>query len=242
MIVVIPAIMVSSGKGGVGKTLVSVNIAHTLSRKYHVGLIDLDVLNPNVTYVMGIPDRPLELDTTRKVLPYRYDGNIDVFSPNHYYFSNGGKREISPDENALNDFVRFAIRFVKWNEPEVFVVDSDPGSRNIIPPLHSLLKNDMHVVLVVENSISSIADAERMYDKLFKRGIDILTVIGNRIIDHDDSLVVDMCKRLDINYAGYIAFDPMIQRNINRGEPFLDSINGKVIEEVCDKICQNVLN
>ena len=72
-------ILVMSGKGGVGKTTVAVNLAVKLSEKYKVGLLDIDIHGPNVPKMLGLEDKKLEQEEGG-IKPVDYNKNLKVMS------------------------------------------------------------------------------------------------------------------------------------------------------------------
>jgi MinD superfamily P-loop ATPase len=231
----IPAVMICSGKGGVGKTLITVNLSLALSASHKVGIIDLDILNPNLTYAMGITDKRSELYNNSLVMkPYQYRENIEIISPSHYFYDSDGHREISLTEQGMSDFVRMALRFTTW-QSDMWVIDTDPSSKQIIPIMSSILGHRLYAVMVMENSIPSIADAERMYDKLYKRAIHVLGVIHNRSFGESD-LVDRFAQAHGVKVIATIPFDEEIAKRISRGNAILPDRYSNIMKDTGDMI------
>ncbi|HEX2975639.1 MAG TPA: P-loop NTPase, partial [Bacteroidales bacterium] len=139
---VLPGVMniiaVSSGKGGVGKTTISVNLAIALSRKgYSVGLIDADVFGPSVPKMFNEEDYSPEV---------RRENNFDLIIPLQKYgvkvLSTGFF--VNPDEAVIwrgpmaSNFLKQLIMQGQWGELDYLLVDLPPGT------------SDIHLTLVQE--------------------------------------------------------------------------------------------
>ena len=116
-------IAVSSGKGGVGKTTVSVNLAASLAREgARVGLLDADIYGPNVPIMMGLDEPTLQEDG--KILPHEAYGvkvmSMGLLIPKHQALVWRGPMLHSVMKQLLTD--------VKWGELDYLVVDLPPGT------------------------------------------------------------------------------------------------------------------
>ena len=70
-----------SGKGGVGKSTVSVDLALLLSQRgYHVGLMDVDLHGPSVAGMLGFMDRHVQVEN-EKLVPFKYSDNLNSCPP-----------------------------------------------------------------------------------------------------------------------------------------------------------------
>ncbi len=220
------ALLITSGKGGTGKTLLASNIAIVLSEKMRVALIDADMRAPNLTYVMGIANKRLDVDKNRLIIPYKYNDNLQVFSTEHYFARDNGlhKAIILPGE-TIRSMVKQAVKSVAWNKPDIFVIDSDPSTSDVLISLAELFGKDLSAIVVTTNDISSIFDCERTVDALKIEGIGIIGIVGNMIWDNDDHRIIDLAKKLNIPYLGYIPFDHRIRNANNNGQALMPDIN-----------------
>ena len=117
-------IAVGSGKGGVGKTTVSVNLALRLSKLGHrTGLLDADVYGPNVPLMMGIRETPRAAGD--RIQPLEQHG-IQLMSMG---FLNPGDKPLIWRGPMLNSVIQQFLRGVDWNDLEYLVIDLPPGNR-----------------------------------------------------------------------------------------------------------------
>ena len=166
-------IAVGAGKGGVGKTTVSVNLAVALARSWsQVGIIDADVYGPNVPMMLGISSQ-LESDG-KKIVPAEKYG-VRVVSMG---FLTDEKAPIIWRGPMLHGVVRQFFQDVRWGELDYLVVDMPPGTGDVALSLSQTVPVAGAVVVTTPQNVS-LADSRRavgMYEKL---NIPTLGVIEN---------------------------------------------------------------
>ncbi len=119
-------IAVGSGKGGVGKSTVAVNLAITLSRLGHaVGLMDADVYGPNVPLMMGIQQTPQAIG--QRIQPLEAHG-VRLMS---MAFLNPGDKPLVWRGPMLNSVIQQFLRNVDWGELDYLVIDLPPGTGDV---------------------------------------------------------------------------------------------------------------
>ncbi|MEF2232183.1 MAG: P-loop NTPase, partial [Pseudodesulfovibrio sp.] len=119
-------LFIMSGKGGVGKSSVSVNVAAALAAKgFKVGILDVDIHGPSVPTLLGLSGQ-LDIDRGSLVVPKRYNDNLHVVSMESLLKD--------PDQAVLwrgpmkTSAIRQFISDVQWGELDYLVIDSPPGT------------------------------------------------------------------------------------------------------------------
>jgi ATP-binding protein involved in chromosome partitioning len=119
-------IAVGSGKGGVGKTTVAVNLAISLAKLGHrVGLLDADVYGPNVPIMMGVRATPHAIG--QRIQPLEAFG-VRVMSMG---FLNPGDKPLIWRGPMLNSVMQQFLRGVDWGELDYLVIDLPPGTGDV---------------------------------------------------------------------------------------------------------------
>ena len=121
-------IAVGSGKGGVGKTTVAVNLAVALGRLgYKVGLLDADIYGPNVPLMMGVNRQPDVLGENR-IAPLTNHG-VKVISVG---FISPGDRPLVWRGPMLHSIIKQFLQQVEWGELDFLIVDLPPGTGDVV--------------------------------------------------------------------------------------------------------------
>ena len=166
-------IAVGAGKGGVGKTTVSVNLAVALARYGgRVGIIDGDVYGPNVPIMLGL-DARLESDG-RKIVPAEKYG-IRVVSMG---FLTDATAPIIWRGPMLHGVVRQFFQDVKWDELDYLVVDMPPGTGDVALSLSQTVPVTGAVVVTTPQAVS-LSDSRRAVGMYRKLNVPTLGIVEN---------------------------------------------------------------
>lgn len=223
---------VHSGKGGVGKTFVSCNLAMTLAAEgYQVGLLDADIDCPNVHRFLNL-NAELHMDGHGRLVPLRYKG-IKIVSTGF----------INPQEEAmiirgpikhrvLTDFLEIA----DWGPLDYLVIDFPPGTSDV--PLSAMQFADLTgVILVTTPHKESVADVTRAAAMARKLDVPIIGLIENMSGDIFGSVGEETAKKLQVRFLGSIPLSKEIRELSEQGEPafvypVLDEFTSSLLQQL----------
>jgi ATP-binding protein involved in chromosome partitioning len=168
-------IAVGSGKGGVGKTTIAVNLAVALAQEgARVGLMDADILTPNVPIMVGLTHGRPKLNAENKLVPFEVYG-VKVISMG---FLTDPQTPMIMRGPMLHSAIRQFFQDVEWGELDYMIVDLPPGTGDA--PL-SLAQSVplMGAVIVSQPQDVAVADALRSIGMYVQLNVPILGVVEN---------------------------------------------------------------
>ncbi len=203
-------LMVSSGKGGVGKSTTSVNIAISLAKQgLKVGLLDADIYGPNIPRMMGLGDVKPEVNGN-KVLPLKAYG-IEVMSMGS--LMEDGQSLIWRGAMIMKAIEQF-LRDIMWSELDIMVIDMPPGTGDAQLTLAQSVPVTVGLTVTTPQGVS-LDDSRRSLDMFKKLNIPIAGIIENM--------------------SGFIAPDTGVEYDIfgkGTSQPMADEFDTKIIAEV----------
>lgn len=161
-------IAVSSGKGGVGKSTVSVNLACTLSKMgFQVGILDADMYGPNIPTMMGVTEEPklTQLESGAEIMiPPRAHG-VKVMSMG---FLSQPDQPMIWRGPMLHSAIGQFLNQVLWGSLDYLIVDMPPGTGDIQLSMAQLAKIDAAVLVTTpqEVALQDVRKAFRMFEKV----------------------------------------------------------------------------
>jgi Mrp family chromosome partitioning ATPase len=185
-------IVVFSGKGGVGKTTVSVNLAYALVlNKFIVGLLDADITGPNVPKMVGLTDMPVIDPENRHIIPQMKEGlQIISMAPmlpqNQPVIWRGPLRS-----NAITQFLSDVV----WGELDFLLADLPPGTGDEVLTAAQRMLPQMAIVVTTPQEVS-LMDCRRAVNMASQLNIQTIAVIENM-----SGLICTHCKK-EINLFG----------------------------------------
>ena len=205
---------ISSGKGGVGKTTFSVNLAASLALEgAQVGIMDTDVYGPNVPIMMGLAG-PLSV-RDGKMVPHEAYG-IKVMSMGF----------LMPEGEAviwrgpmLHSAIRQFLTDVHWGALDYLIVDLPPGTGDAQLTLAQSVPITGGLIITTPQAVS-VSDAKRGAGAFKKLDIPVLGVIENMAGDvFGCGGGQQAAKALAVDFIGRVALDPLIREGSDAGAP-----------------------
>ena len=218
-------IAVGSGKGGVGKTTLAVNLALVLAKLGHkVGLLDADVYGPNVPLMLGINAQPKVLGDNR-IEPLEAHG-VKVISVG---FLNPGDKPLIWRGPMLHSIIKQFLGSVVWGELEYLIVDLPPGTGDVALSLIQTVPLSGAIVVSTPSDVS-LQDARKAIEMFRQMKVDIVGMVENMSYFtcphcHNE---IDIFSRggaektaaqFDVEFLGNIELDPEIRKGGDAGNP-----------------------
>jgi len=217
-------IAVASGKGGVGKTTVSVNLAVALARLGNkVCLMDADVYGPNVPIMMGTTETPRAQG--ERILPLESYG-VRMMSMG---FLNPGDRPLIWRGPMLHSVIQQFLRNVEWGESDYLVVDLPPGTGDVQLTLLQTVPITGAVVVTTPSEVS-LEDARKAIEMFRQVKTEVLGVVENMsyfVCPHCGQRVEvfshgggeRIARQYNVPFLGHVPLDPDIRVGGDTGAP-----------------------
>lgn len=234
-------IAIASGKGGVGKSTVSVNLAVALAKSgASVGLIDADIYGPSIPLMLGIKEKPkvYQDKTTMKMIPLENYG-IKVISIGFLVDDNAPVIWRGPMASGA---VKQFMTDVEWGELDYLIFDMPPGTGDIQLTLVQTVPLTGAVIVTTPQEVSLI-DARKALKMFTRVNVPVLGVVENMsyFIAPDTGKKYDifgsgggssLSKELDVPFLGGMPIDPRIRIGGDKGVPIVYDAPGSEYEKV----------
>jgi len=242
-------IAVGSGKGGVGKTTVAVNLAVALAALGHrTGLMDADVYGPNVPLMMGINQTPMAYG--ERIQPLENFG-VKLMSMG---FLNPGDKPLVWRGPMLHSVIQQFLRGVDWGDLEFLVIDLPPGTGDVQLTLMQTAPVTGAVVVTTPSDVS-LEDARKAVHMFNQVKVPILGIVENMsylICPHCNQRVdvfstgggERTAREMQVNFLGALPLDPAVRKGGDVGSPVAlqngNDSHGAVFRELAQRMIDRI--
>ena len=243
-------IMVMSGKGGVGKSTVAVNLATCLAMQdYAVGILDADIHGPDIPRMCGVENRPL-LSHGVGVEPVRAFKGLQIISM--------GLLSQDPDKAIVwrgplkHRAIKQFLGDVNWGDLDFLIIDLPPGTGDEPLSIAHLIKNVDGSIIVTTPQDVALLDSRKAVN--FSRLIKV-PILG--IIENMSGMACPKCgekidlfkvgggaraaRDLGVPYLGHIPIDPRMVIRCDAGTPFVTDPEPSAVKTAFIRLSQEIV-
>lgn len=243
------AIAVASGKGGVGKSLVAVNIASALSSMgFKVAIMDADVYGPNVPMMLGVVNERPKATEDKKIVPIEKFG-MQIISMG--FFVEEGT-PIIWRSSLVNKLLEQFMDDVLWDDRDFIIMDLPPGTGDIQLTIAQKAKLTGSIIVSTPQSVA-LSDVTRGTEMFNKVNIPVLGLVENMsyficpkcgertdIFSHGGAKAV--AEKVGIPFLGELPLDPELRELSDSGTPIVikdpDSNASKVFFGIAEQLLE----
>ncbi|MEM3712850.1 MAG: P-loop NTPase [Thermoproteota archaeon] len=220
-------IAVTSGKGGVGKSLLASTLALLLARRgLRIGLFDLDFTSPSTHFILGVRETcPIE---DRGIIPPLIHG-LRYMSV--VYYSKNRAMPLRGIEFS-NAFIEL-FSVIKWGSLDFLIVDTPPGIGDAMLDLIRFVKR-AEFLIVTTSSPLAFETVRKLISMLNELEAPILGVVEN--MKMEGSVVKQEVLRLGINFLGEVPYDPVVENSLGNVCELLKTVFAENVNKIIEKM------
>jgi ATP-binding protein involved in chromosome partitioning len=203
-------ILVTGGKGGVGKSLIAATAALMLSRASNrTGLLDLDLHGPSSCLLLGVEDNPVE--SGEGLVPPVVEGlkvmSIDLFSKG---------RPLPLTGQAKEEIVKEMLALTAFGRLDYLLVDMPPGTGDELLTISKYVKRSGGAIVITTPTHLAVNVAGRLIDILRSASLKIIGLVENMSTSDPESPTKELARAKGVAFLGEIPFDPLLSSRSGR--------------------------
>jgi len=243
-------LIVMSGKGGVGKSTVAVNLAIALARKgAKVGLLDSDIHGPSVPKLLGVPNLPLNMNENGHIIPMNVPPGLKVMSI-AFLVGDRDAPIIWRGPVKMGAIKQF-LEEVEWGRLDYLIIDLPPGTGDEPLSIAQLIPSPDGVIIVTTPQDVALLSVRKSIN--FAKAVK-LPIIG--IVENMAGLTCPHCgktidvfgeggpekaaKDMNVPYLGSLPLSPEIAKSGDDGRPFV-AFPGNGIADAFEDITEKIV-
>jgi ATP-binding protein involved in chromosome partitioning len=239
-------IAISSGKGGVGKSTIAVNLAITLKNlKYNVGILDADIYGPSIPKMMGILEKPKSEDGVNLIPIKKF--NIQCMSIGFMVSEETPMIWRGP---MVASTIKTFTGKVLWENIDFLIIDMPPGTGDALLTFSQEIDIDGAVIITTPQDIA-IIDVKRGIEMFKKTNVKILGIVENMTsFTSDDGIEhfifgenggKKIANKFNINLIGQIPLKKELRKSCDIGLPYMQDIKKDKISETFTNIANKII-
>jgi ATP-binding protein involved in chromosome partitioning len=240
-------VAVASGKGGVGKSTVAVNLAVALAQQGHqVGLLDADIYGPNVPMMMGKSEAQLTSTESQKIRPIEsYDVKIVSIG-----FIQQGDAAVIWRGPLVGRMIQQFLTDVEWGALDYLIVDLPPGTGDAQLTLSQAVPLTGAVIVTTPQDVA-LSDAKKGVNMFLKVSVPVLGIVENmsyfqcpkcnhrtEIFSHGGAR--QAARQLNVPFLGEVPLDIRVREGGDAGKPIVTQSGDAAIKEAFGKIASSL--
>jgi ATP-binding protein involved in chromosome partitioning len=218
-------VAVSSGKGGVGKSMVASALALSLAKEgCRVGLFDVDFTGPSTHIILGVP-KTVQPKEDKGIVPATFEG-LEYMSLVYFVGDNPTPLRGVDVSNALIEL----LSVTQWGTLDFLIIDMPPGIGDAVLDLVQLVKR-IEFLIITTPSLLAFEVVKKQVELLCELKMPIVGVIENMKMDNSTTIQRETTK-LKLKYLGAIAYDAKVETSIGNPQKLLSTTVGEAMDKI----------